>query len=129
MAINTVVGLYYYVAWAVRVFTPARVASADVPVTRETEIAVTGETGAGTGHGGAVTEAGAEKSSGDPVMREAGAGTGSGGAGTSAGTGGARGGWLPVGVAIALAGIVAVAFSVAPQLVLDLVPALFTASR
>ncbi|MFI6455639.1 NADH-quinone oxidoreductase subunit N [Streptosporangium amethystogenes] len=65
MAVNTVAGLYYYIAWVVRIFTPA---------TEGTE------------------------------------------------TTGRAAGWIPAGVAIAVAGIVAVAFSVAPQLVLDLVP-------
>ncbi|WP_037972559.1 NADH-quinone oxidoreductase subunit N [Streptosporangium amethystogenes] len=65
MAVNTVAGLYYYIAWVVRIFTPA---------TEGTE------------------------------------------------TAGRAAGWIPAGVAIAVAGIVAVAFSVAPQLVLDLVP-------
>ncbi|MER5622817.1 NADH-quinone oxidoreductase subunit N [Streptosporangium sp. NPDC002544] len=65
MAVNTVAGLYYYIAWVVRIFTPA---------TEGTE------------------------------------------------TAGRAAGWMPAGVAIAVAGIVAVAFSVAPQLVLDLVP-------
>ncbi|MEV4747951.1 NADH-quinone oxidoreductase subunit N [Streptosporangium sp. NPDC049248] len=65
MAVNTVAGLYYYIGWVVRIFTPAA---------EGTETA---------GHAA---------------------------------------GWLPAGVAIAVAGIVAVAFSVAPQLVLDLVP-------
>ncbi|AWS40182.1 NADH-quinone oxidoreductase subunit N [Streptosporangium sp. 'caverna'] len=76
MAVNTVIGLYYYVAWAVRIFTPA-------PVTT-----------------GGVTA-------------------------MTAGAGGSRTGWVPAGVAIALAAIIAVAFSIAPQIVLDLLPAAF----
>jgi NADH-quinone oxidoreductase subunit N len=76
MAVNTVIGLYYYVAWAVRIFTPA-------PVTT-----------------GGVMD-------------------------MTAGAGGSRTGWVPAGVAIALAAIIAVAFSIAPQIVLDLLPAAF----
>ncbi|WP_371781261.1 NADH-quinone oxidoreductase subunit N [Streptosporangium subroseum] len=76
MAVNTVIGLYYYVAWAVRIFTPA------------------------------------------PV-------TAGGGMDMTAGAGGSRTGWGPAGVAIALAAIIAVAFSIAPQIVLDLLPAAF----
>ncbi|SNT63359.1 NADH-quinone oxidoreductase subunit N [Streptosporangium subroseum] len=76
MAVNTVIGLYYYVAWAVRIFTPA-------PVTT-----------------GGVMD-------------------------MTAGAGGSRTGWVPAGVAIALAAIIAVAFSIAPQIVLDLLPAEF----
>jgi NADH-quinone oxidoreductase subunit N len=77
MAVNTVIGLYYYVAWAVRIFTPA-------PVT-------------------------------------------AGGMDMTAGAGGSRTGWVPAGAAIALAGIIAVVFSIAPQMVLDLLPAAFVA--
>ncbi|MFF5210386.1 NADH-quinone oxidoreductase subunit N [Streptosporangium sp. NPDC000396] len=77
MAVNTVIGLYYYIAWTARIFTP-------VP------------TVAGTG-----------------VTPEA---------------GGSRTGWVPVGVAIALAGVVAVVFSIAPQVVLDLLPGDFIAT-
>jgi NADH-quinone oxidoreductase subunit N len=76
MAVNTVIGLYYYVAWAVRIFTPA-------PVTT-----------------GGVMD-------------------------MTAGAGGSRTGWVPAGVAIALAAIIAVAFSIAPQIVLDLLPTAF----
>ncbi|MEV6860451.1 NADH-quinone oxidoreductase subunit N [Streptosporangium subroseum] len=76
MAVNTVIGLYYYVAWAVRIFTPA-------PVTT-----------------GGVMD-------------------------MTAGADGSRTGWVPAGVAIALAAIIAVAFSIAPQIVLDLLPAAF----
>lgn len=65
MAVNTVAGLYYYIAWVIRIFTPAA--------------------------------EGAE-------------------------TAGRAAGWMPASVAIAVAGIVAVAFSVAPQLVFDLIP-------
>ncbi len=37
-------------------------------------------------------------------------------------------GWIPASVAVAVAGIVAIAFSAAPQLVLDLVPAALIAA-
>nr|WP_260407629.1 NADH-quinone oxidoreductase subunit N [Planomonospora venezuelensis] len=89
MAVNTVIGLYYYVAWAVRIFTPVRVP-------------LDGTAGTAAGGGSAGTD------------------------GPPSGAGGASRGWLPVGAAIALAGLVAVAFSVAPQWVLDLVPGSFT---
>ncbi|MEV8637360.1 NADH-quinone oxidoreductase subunit N [Streptosporangium sp. NPDC051023] len=79
MAVNTVIGLYYYVAWAARILTP-------VPVIAESE---------------------AE--------------------GPSAG--GSRTGWVPVGIAVALAGAVALVFSVAPQVVLDLLPEVLVAAR
>ncbi|GAA3110571.1 NADH-quinone oxidoreductase subunit N [Streptosporangium carneum] len=75
MAVNTVIGLYYYVAWAVRILTP-------VPV----------------------------------------------GEGSGAEAGGGRTGWVPVGIAIALAGGVALVFSLAPQVVLDLLPEALVAS-
>ncbi|MFJ2028492.1 NADH-quinone oxidoreductase subunit N [Streptosporangium sp. NPDC087985] len=76
MAVNTVIGLYYYLAWAVRIFTPVPVAeSAGVPPAE----------------------------------------------------GGSRTRWAPVGVAIVLAGAVAVVFSIAPQAVLGLLPGVFTA--
>ncbi|MFC7645710.1 proton-conducting transporter membrane subunit [Streptosporangium lutulentum] len=77
MAVNTVIGLYYYVTWIVRIFTPAPVPAS--------------------------------------------------GADMTAGAGGRRTGWVPVSVAIALAGIIAVAFSIAPQTVLDLLPTAFIA--
>jgi NADH-quinone oxidoreductase subunit N len=64
MAINTVIGLYYYIAWTARLFTPDRVRSS-----------------------------------------------------------GARAAFVPVGVAIAVALVVAVVFSVAPQTVLSVLPA------
>ncbi|WP_326819550.1 NADH-quinone oxidoreductase subunit N [Streptosporangium sp. NBC_01756] len=78
MAVNTVVGLYYYLAWAVRIFTPVPAA---------------GGTGIPPAEGG-----------------------------------GSRSGWVPVGVAITLAAVVAVIFSVAPQTVLGLLPEAFVAS-
>ncbi|MBG0827466.1 NADH-quinone oxidoreductase subunit N [Planomonospora sp. ID67723] len=90
MAVNTVIGLYYYIAWAVRIFAPVR-----VPLDGGAGPAVTG---------------GGES------------------AGAVFGTGGTHRGVLPVGVAIALTGLVAVAFSVAPQWALDLVPGAFTGS-
>ncbi|GAA2866925.1 NADH-quinone oxidoreductase subunit N [Streptosporangium fragile] len=75
MAVNTVIGLYYYVAWTVLIFTPA-----PAPV---------------TAGGAAETVPGA----------------------------GGRPGWVPAAVAIAVTAVAVVAFSGAPQLVLDLVPA------
>lgn len=101
MAANTVVGLYYYVAWAARIFTP-------VPVT---EVA-----GAPATVGGAPAGAGVPSAVGEV---SAGAGVPSAVAGRA---GGGRAGWVPVGVAIVLAGVVAVVFSIAPQVVLDLLP-------
>jgi len=107
MAVNTVVGLYYYVTWVVRIFTP-------VPVT---ERAVTGS---------AVTEGAATGSvvTGDVVTGRAVTGDVATGSVMTGGvrTDGRGAGWIPATVAIAVAAIVAIAFSVAPQLVLDLVP-------
>ncbi|WP_433250357.1 NADH-quinone oxidoreductase subunit N [Streptosporangium sp. CA-135522] len=76
MAVNTVIGLYYYVAWVMRIFTP-------IPVTEGAEAPAAGDS---------------------------------------------RTEWVPVAVAIVLAGIVAVVFSAAPQVVLDLLPETFIAS-
>ncbi|SFJ92221.1 NADH-quinone oxidoreductase subunit N [Streptosporangium canum] len=101
MAANTVVGLYYYVAWAARIFTP-------VPVTEGA--------GAPATAGGAPAGAGVPSAVGEVP---AGADVTSAVAGR---TGGGRAGWVPVGVAIVLAGVVAVVFSIAPQVVLDLLP-------
>jgi NADH-quinone oxidoreductase subunit N len=84
MAVNTVIGLYYYVTWAARILTPG----------------ITGVPGA--------TRVASDAPRAEP---------------------GSRAGWLPVGVAIALTGIAAVAFSTAPQAVLDLVPGFLLASR
>ncbi|GAA4225404.1 NADH-quinone oxidoreductase subunit N [Streptosporangium album] len=77
MAVNTVIGLYYYLAWAVRIFTPVPLAE---------------------------------------------------GAGLPPAEGGSRTGWVPVGVAIVLTAVVAVIFSIAPQVVLGLLPGAFVAS-
>ncbi|MGV9772594.1 NADH-quinone oxidoreductase subunit N [Streptosporangium sp. NPDC003464] len=96
MAVNTVIGLYYYVAWAARIFTP-------VPVTEATGVS------AGVGVG----------------VAEGGSAAAGGGAGDEVPAAGGRARWVPVGVAIALAGAVAVVFSIAPQVVLDLLPEMF----
>ncbi|MFC4058810.1 NADH-quinone oxidoreductase subunit N [Planomonospora corallina] len=111
MAVNTVVGLYYYVAWAARILTPAPAHAPDTAAGPGTTagISVTAGPGVGTGGNGGPGGGGGGGSGGDEV-------------GTAAGTRGPRTGRLPAGVAIALAGVVAVAFSAAPQLVLDLVP-------
>ncbi|MGS2646679.1 proton-conducting transporter transmembrane domain-containing protein [Streptosporangium sp. LJ11] len=118
MAVNTVVGLYYYVAWVVRIFTPA-------PVTESP--AIGGAMAGSAVIGGAVTR---EAVIGGAVP--GGAVTGSAMAGSvvpgSAETGGRGTGWIPASVAVAVAGIVAIAFSAAPQLVLDLVPAALIAA-
>ncbi|MEU7989096.1 NADH-quinone oxidoreductase subunit N [Streptosporangium canum] len=114
MAANTVVGLYYYVAWAARIFTP-------VPVTEGARAPATvGGAPAGAGVPSAVGEvpagAGVPSAVGEV---SAGADVPSAVAGRA---GGGRAGWVPVGVAIVLAGVVAVVFSIAPQVVLDLLP-------
>ncbi|MET8385760.1 NADH-quinone oxidoreductase subunit N [Streptosporangium canum] len=109
MAANTVVGLYYYVAWAARIFTP-------VPVTEGA--------GAPAAVGGAPAGAGVPSSVGGApaaVGVPSAAGEAPTGAGVPSAVGG-RAGWVPVGVAIVLAGVVAVVFSIAPQVVLDLLP-------
>ncbi|MEU8381979.1 proton-conducting transporter membrane subunit, partial [Streptosporangium sp. NPDC048865] len=107
MAVNTVVGLYYYVAWVVRVFTPT---PTPTPAAGSAVAggAVTGSALPGSVVTGSVVTGDAV--TGDAVTR-------------GEETGGRATGWIPASVAIAVAGIVAVAFSVAPQLVLDLVPA------
>ncbi|MER5645362.1 NADH-quinone oxidoreductase subunit N [Streptosporangium sp. NPDC002524] len=124
MAVNTVVGLYYYAAWVVRIFTPA-------PVTETAAIGAGVRAGgampgsAATGNvvtesaatGGAVTGSAATESAVTGSAATESAATG------NAETGGRGAGWIPASVAVAVAGIVAIAFSVAPQLVLDLVPA------
>ncbi|GAA3143420.1 NADH-quinone oxidoreductase subunit N [Planomonospora alba] len=102
MAVNTVIGLYYYVAWAARILTP-------VPARAPATVG----TGAATDDrddDGAAADA-------DPD------------GGTAGPAGGPRAGWLPAAAAVALAGAAALAFSAAPQLVLDLVPAGILASR
>ncbi len=116
MAVNTVIGLYYYVTWAARILTPAaaRVPAAD-------------GTGTTTEPPGAATRtSGAERApdavSGTPDENRA-------ASDETGGAPGSRAGWLPVGVAIVLSGIAAVAFSAAPQAVLDLVPGFLLASR
>ncbi|WP_037934883.1 NADH-quinone oxidoreductase subunit N [Streptosporangium roseum] len=114
MAANTVVGLYYYVAWAARIFTP-------VPVTEGAgaPAAVGGapaRVGAPSAVGGAPAAVGVPSAVGEDAT----------GAGVPSAVGGragdGRAGWVPVGVAIVLAGVVAVVFSIAPQVVLDLLP-------
>ncbi|MEV4246830.1 NADH-quinone oxidoreductase subunit N [Streptosporangium canum] len=127
MAVNTVVGLYYYVAWAARIFTP-------VPVTEGAGApAAVGGAPAGAGVpsavGGAPAGVGAPSAVGE-VATGMGVPSAVGEVATGAGApsavggraGGGRAGWVPVGVAIVLAGVVAVVFSIAPQVVLDLLP-------
>ncbi|MER5419754.1 NADH-quinone oxidoreductase subunit N [Streptosporangium roseum] len=145
MAANTVVGLYYYVAWAARIFTP-------VPVTEGAGApaavggAPTGEgvpSAVGGGRAGAGPQGVADGPAGEGVPSPVGAGPAGGGVPPAAGedptgtgvpsavggrAGGDRAGWVPVGVAIVLAGVVAVVFSIAPQVVLDLLPESFIAS-
>ncbi|MFF3442129.1 NADH-quinone oxidoreductase subunit N [Streptosporangium sp. NPDC002721] len=128
MAVNTVVGLYYYIAWVVRIFTSAPVTESAaigdaatggaIPGSAMTGSVVTGSAmpgsvvtgGASTGGvpAGGIVADGAERSRAERSGAE---------------TGGHGTGWIPASVAVAVAGIVAIAFSVAPQLVLDLVPA------
>ncbi|MBG0820417.1 NADH-quinone oxidoreductase subunit N [Planomonospora sp. ID91781] len=115
MAVNTVIGLYYYATWAARILTPAPV-PARAPAAGGT--ADTADT-ADTATEGVVTE---DAATGAPGAARAASGAARGGPGSAAG-------WLPVGVAIALSGIAAVAFSAAPQAVLDLVPGFLIASR
>ncbi|WP_219471377.1 NADH-quinone oxidoreductase subunit N [Nonomuraea rhizosphaerae] len=91
MAVNTVIGLYYYVVWTARLFTPA-VAESGVaePVT------------AGVAAGGSGSPGGAGRAGGAVAL---------------AGTGGSRmltAVWVAVGIAL----VAAVLFSIAPQLVL-----------
>ncbi|MFF5243845.1 NADH-quinone oxidoreductase subunit N [Streptosporangium sp. NPDC000095] len=108
MAVNTVVGLYYYVAWVVRIFTPVPVLT---PVSA-TGSAMTGGAATGSAATGSAATGGVMTGSavaGDVVV---------GGVRTD----GRGAGWIPATAAIAVAAIVAIAFSVAPQLVLDLVP-------
>ncbi|MFI6506319.1 NADH-quinone oxidoreductase subunit N [Streptosporangium sp. NPDC050855] len=97
MAVNTVVGLYYYVTWVVRILTPAPVPALS-PVVPAGEGAAAGEPG--------VSGPGADET-------------------PSTGRGA---GWLPAAVAVTLAAVVAIVFSAAPQLVLDLVPAALIAA-
>ncbi|GAA2997055.1 NADH-quinone oxidoreductase subunit N [Streptosporangium longisporum] len=97
MAVNTVVGLYYYVTWVVRIFTPAPVPALSPVVP--------------AGAGAAADEPGASGSGTDEAP--------------STGHGA---GWLPAAVAVTLAVVVAIVFSAAPQLVLDLVPAALIAA-
>ncbi|WP_329089307.1 NADH-quinone oxidoreductase subunit N [Streptosporangium sp. NBC_01469] len=119
MAVNTVVGLYYYVAWVVRIFTP-------VPVTEGAAIGSATAGGAVTGSavtGGLVTGSAATGGAVTGSVVTVGVETG------SVGTGGRGAGWIPASVAVTVAAIVAIAFSVAPQLVFDLVPAALIAAR
>ncbi|WP_440068123.1 NADH-quinone oxidoreductase subunit N [Streptosporangium sp. OZ121] len=118
MAVNTVVGLYYYVAWVVRIFTPVPVPESPAIGSAMAGSAVIGDAVTrsavigGAVPGGAVT--GSAMTGGVvPVGAE---------------TGGRGTGWIPASVAVAVAGIVAIAFSAAPQLVLDLVPAALIAA-
>ncbi|MEU1879510.1 NADH-quinone oxidoreductase subunit N [Streptosporangium sp. NPDC020072] len=93
MAVNTVIGLYYYVAWAARIFTPAPRGAGQGVVSDMPDISAPGVVAAPE----------------NPV-------------GWGEETGGGRRGWLPVVVAIGLTVVVALVFSVAPQVVLDLLP-------
>ncbi|MFF4413236.1 NADH-quinone oxidoreductase subunit N [Streptosporangium sp. NPDC001559] len=93
MAVNTVIGLYYYVAWAARIFTPAPSGASQGVVSDMPDISAPGVVAAPE----------------NPV-------------GLGEETGGGRRGWLPVVVAIGLTAVVALVFSVAPQVVLDLLP-------
>ncbi|MEU4830744.1 NADH-quinone oxidoreductase subunit N [Streptosporangium sp. NPDC023615] len=128
MAVNTVVGLYYYVTWVVRIFTPVRVPAlpaAGAPAAGRTGTGERAPSDSGTDASGTArvgTDASGTSRDGTEASR-------TGGFGTAAPGGGGRGsGWLPAGVAVALAAIVAIAFSIAPQLVLDLVPAALIAA-
>ncbi|MGC5009280.1 NADH-quinone oxidoreductase subunit N [Streptosporangium sp. DT93] len=127
MAVNTVVGLYYYVTWVVRIFTPV-----PVPVLSVTGAPAVGSTGtAERGSSASGLDASGPGRSGRGILgpyRSGPEGSGPdvlGPGGIGPGGGGHGAGWLPAGVAVALALIVAIAFSVAPQLVLDLVPSAF----
>ncbi|MBG0813869.1 NADH-quinone oxidoreductase subunit N [Planomonospora sp. ID82291] len=130
MAVNTVIGLYYYVTWAARILTPV---PAHVPIVGETGTTIE-ETGTTIGMtaGASGTAAGASGVIGAPGAPGPGAGppdTTREVPGTTRAEPGSRAGWLPVGVAIILSGLAAVAFSVAPQVVLDLVPGFLLAFR
>ncbi|WP_436758500.1 proton-conducting transporter transmembrane domain-containing protein [Streptosporangium sp. V21-05] len=133
MAVNTVVGLYYYVAWVVRIFTPAAVTGGAVTGGAMVGSPVTGSVVTGTPATGSATTGGAV--TGSAVTGSATTGRALPGSVTTGGvvtgsaeTGGRGAGWIPASVAVAAAGIVAIAFSVAPQLVLDLVPAALIAA-
>jgi len=158
MAVNTVIGLYYYVVWTALLFTPDRMA---VPAGTVTRVAATtpAPTGTPTVTGTPAEMAGApaagvpvetagepavaDETAGVPVPAGAPAGTGrvaaagvstamGAGASAQAGSSPARRSFPPlralsdvpagpaVWVAIGVAVLVAVVFSVAPQLVLDL---------
>ncbi|GGK53215.1 hypothetical protein Ppa06_14650 [Planomonospora parontospora subsp. parontospora] len=121
MAVNTVIGLYYYATWAARILTPVPV-PVPVPVRVPAPASARAPAAGGTADnvtGGVVAE---DAAAGAPGATRAASGAARGGPGSAAG-------WLPVGVAIALSGIAAVAFSAAPQAVLDLVPGFLIASR
>ncbi|MFF0243557.1 NADH-quinone oxidoreductase subunit N [Streptosporangium sandarakinum] len=106
MAVNTVIGLYYYVAWVVRIFTPAPVpaatttpAPAEAPAMAPVPVPAPAPGVAGTAPEAVlVTPGAAYAAAGD------------------------RTGQVAAGVAIALAAVVAVLFSVAPQTVFVLLP-------
>ncbi|GLW08767.1 hypothetical protein Misp01_38970 [Microtetraspora sp. NBRC 13810] len=160
MAVNTVIGLYYYVAWTARLFTPAPRESEATPapaesaarlapnVTQAADVAPGVTEGAGVAPGvverTGLAERATEGAGVAPGVAE-GAGVASGvteGAGVAAGDGGAlgvgaevgvesggrSGRLVPVVVAIGLAVLVAVAFSVFPQLVFDLLAGGLSAS-
>ncbi|GGL24422.1 NADH-quinone oxidoreductase subunit N [Planomonospora parontospora] len=129
MAVNTVIGLYYYATWAARILTPvpARAPAADgtavtVTVTADAATADAATEDVATEDVATEDAATADVATGAPGAARAASGAARRGPGSAAG-------WLPVGVAIALSGIAAVAFSAAPQAVLDLVPGFLIASR
>lgn len=110
MAVNTVIGLYYYVAWTTRILTPGPspgTPSAPGPTPSPTPVSTSAQAPSPT-----LVSARVPVESGVAVIPE---------------TDGDRTGWVPVAVAIALALVIAVMFSAAPQTVLGLLPTTFIA--
>ncbi|MGW4421913.1 NADH-quinone oxidoreductase subunit N [Streptosporangium sp. NPDC004631] len=110
MAVNTVIGLYYYVVWTTRILTPGpslATSSAPGPTLSPTPVSISAPAPSP-----ALVSAGGSVESGAAVFPE---------------TDGDRTGWVPVAVAITLAVVIAVVFSVAPQTVLGPLPTTFIA--
>ncbi|MEU0518244.1 proton-conducting transporter membrane subunit [Streptosporangium sp. NPDC006007] len=114
MAVNTVIGLYYYVVWTTRILTPgpsSGTSSAPGPTPSPTPVS-TSAPAPSPALVSAGVSAGVSVESGAAVIPE---------------TDGDRTGWVPVAVAITLAVVIAVVFSVAPQTVLGPLPTTFVA--